>query len=143
MLGGIFAVVLGICVVAAVLQISASNKVKTNLGPATFVIGNAKGYAKLADKDGPFLFRDPRGGDRDLYVIHLATEHRWVAVVAHLPNDPRCRVDLERATKSLVDCHGTRYRGDPVALEHVAVRVDAKGRLVVEPGNPPAPTNAP
>ena len=83
-LGGVFAVVLGICVVAAVLQISQSPKVKSNLGPATFVIGNAKGYAKLADKDGPFVFRDPRAGVVHGYVkgavangysdVHLAPD---------------------------------------------------------------------
>ena len=32
----------------------------------------------------------------------------------------------------------SRYRGDPLALQHVEVHVDAKGRLVVEPGKPPA-----
>jgi hypothetical protein len=135
-LGGIFAVVLGICVVAAVLQLSQSPKVKSNLGPATFVIGNAKGYARLADRDGPFGFRDPRGGDRDLWLIHIK-DSEWAAVVAHLPNEPTCRVTLDRDTKELEDCHGTRYRGDPKELEHVEVHVDAKGHLVVEPGKPP------
>ena len=136
-LGGVFAVVLAITLIAAVLQLSQSSKVKANLGPATFIIGNAKGYAKLADKDGPFGFRDPRGGNQDLWVIHIDGD-RWVAVVAHLPNEPTCRVDLERSSKQLTDCHGTRYRGDPLALQHVEVHVDAKGRLVVEPGKPPA-----
>ncbi|MCU1462208.1 MAG: hypothetical protein JWO37_2283 [Acidimicrobiales bacterium] len=132
-LGGVFAVVLGICVVAAVLQLAQSPKVKTNLGPATFVIGNAKGYAKLADADGPFGFRDPRGGDRDLWLVHRPGD-QWFAVVAHLPNEPKCRIDLDRATKQLKDCHGRTYRGDEHGLEHAVVSVDAKGRLVVEPG---------
>jgi hypothetical protein len=135
-LGGIFAVVLGICVVAAVLQITQSSTVKANLGPDTFVIGNAKGFAKLADQGGPFLFRDPTGGTRDLYVIHVKDGH-WAAVVASLPDEPSCRIELERATKVLVDCHGIRYRGDPPTLQHVKVYVDAKDRLVVEPGKAP------
>jgi hypothetical protein len=132
-LAGIFAVVLAICVVAAVLQLSQSPKVKNNLGPATFVIGNAKGFAVSADRDGPFLFRDPRGGNRDLYVIHVGGD-TWSAVVAHLPLEPSCRVTLDRKTKLLEDCHGTRYAGDPKQLDHVVVYVDAKRQLVVEPG---------
>src|SRR5439155_10702445 len=98
-LGGVFAVVLAICLIAAVLALSASNSVKTNLGQTTFNLGSAKDRAKSADKFGPFGFRDPRGGTRDLWLIHLDGT-RWAAVIAHLPNESSCRVSLDKPTKN-------------------------------------------
>ena len=90
-LGGIFAVVLSICVVGAVLILATQDsEVDVNLGDDEFEIEEITARADLVAEDGALRFADPTGGNRPIIVNHVGDdpETGWVAVLA-CPPAPR------------------------------------------------------
>jgi hypothetical protein len=126
-LGGIFAVVLAICIVGAVLAIATSDEdVDVNLGDDEFQIEDIEARADLVAEDGPLRFADPTGGDRPLIVNHVGDDpaEGWVAVLAIAPGSEGCIVDWDDGAGAFRDCEGQTYPPDGEGLETFPTRID-------------------
>lgn len=119
-LGGIFLVVLAICVVGAVLALSAGNEdIEVNLGDDEFEVPDVEGAAERIAEGGPDLYPDLVGGNRPILLNHVgddATEG-WVAVVAIAPGTEGCLVVWDADDEVFRDCEGTAYPPDGEGLE--------------------------
>lgn len=126
----IFALVLAVVVVAAVLNAASSPNVKTHLGSSVFVVGKAKNLAKTVEDEGPLLFADAAGHQRDVFVQHLGTT--WSAFDAH-PAGRQCVLQYRARTRDFLDpCTNRTYAGDGAGLTHYRTSIDDNGRLVVD-----------
>ncbi|MDQ3898690.1 MAG: hypothetical protein M3326_15840 [Actinomycetota bacterium] len=107
---------------------------------AEFDVGPAEQRAATVARDGPFLFPDPQGGSRDIYVQHLG-ERNWVAFEARAGGAPRqCVLRWEQAARRFVDpCDGRVYPPDGAGLVSFPTRVNDKGRVVVDLSRPQSP----
>jgi hypothetical protein len=108
------------------LQLSSSNKGKTQIGDDTFQVGPAKTLVNQV----PFLFQDLRNKDLDVWVNHV--DGTWVTFLAHTPGERACAVKPKPKRKEFVDCHKKTYPPDGGELPHYATSVDSEGRLVVD-----------
>lgn len=126
-LGGIFAVVLAICVVGAVLTLATQDQdVDVNLGDDEFEIEDAEARAALVATDGALRFADPTGGDRPIIVNHVGDdpETGWVAVLAIAPGTEGCIVDWANDVGAFEDCEGMTYPPDGEGLDQFPTRVE-------------------
>ncbi len=126
-LGGIFAIVLAICVAGAVLTIAAGDDdVDVNLGDDEFALENIDGAAERIAANGPDIFPDLMGGNRPIMVNHVGddVEEGWVAVLAITPGTEACIVEWDAEAEGFEDCEGTTYPPDGEGLETFATRVD-------------------
>jgi hypothetical protein len=126
-LGGIFAVVLAICVVGAVLAIATNDpNVDVNLGDDEFIIENVEAKAELIADDEPLLFADLATGSRPILVNHIGDDPRtgWVAVLAIAPGSEACVVTWDAEAGGFEDCEGVTYPPDGEGLEQFPTRVE-------------------
>ena len=107
-----------------VLQLSSSNKAKTQIGDTTFEVGPARSLRGQV----PFLFQDLRNKDLDVWLNYV--DGKWVTFLAHTPTDRRCAV--KQKADGFVDCNKQAYPADGGDLPHYATSVDSKGRVVVD-----------
>jgi len=119
-LGGIFAVVLAICVIGAVLAVVASDdsgSIEINLGDDTFEV-DADSNADLIADTGPFLLGDVSGGGRPILLQHLGDDPDigWFAILAVAPDTEACVVEWRSEEKEFRDCEGTVYAADGTGL---------------------------
>jgi hypothetical protein len=128
-------VALGLAFAVAVLV--NRGEVEINLGDDRFDAGQVESIADAID-DGeglPLLYQDLVGRNRDIYVQHLDddADEGWVAFGAFDPDDPSCRVGIDREAKVLVsscdaeqtyplDGRGLRYY--PTSVEDDRLYVD-------------------
>lgn len=136
LLGGIFAVVLAICVVGAVLAIVAGNddgSIEVNLGDDTFAEIDAQLGAELIAEQGPLIFPDPSGGNRPLLLQHLGSdpEREWYAMVAVAPGTEACIVEWRPDDDQFKDCEGTVYPADGTGLIRYLTTVE-DGQVTVD-----------
>lgn len=123
----------------AFLVATAASKgdVDIQLGDDRFNAGQVESIADaIDDGDGlPFLFQDLVGGDRNLFVQHRGDDPDvgWVAYGAFVPEDPECRVDIDRVSKVLVNsCDPAEtFPLDGSGLRYYPVTVE-DGRLYVD-----------
>ncbi len=121
----------------AVAVLANRGDVTINLGDDRFEAGQVESIAKAIDGgDGlPLLYQDLVGRDRHIYVQHLSDDpdEGWVAFGAFDPDDPSCRVDIDRGTKLLVNAcdpeetfppDGTGLRYYPTSVEGGDLYVD-------------------
>jgi hypothetical protein len=135
-LGGVFAVVLAICVVGAIITIVAtddSGSVEVNLGDDTFAEIDAGLGAELVAEQGPLIFPDPTGGTRPLLVQHLGDDpdQGWFAMQAVAPGTEACIVEWQPDDAEFRDCEGTTYPADGAGLIRFAVTV-VDGKVTVD-----------
>ena len=126
-LGGIFAVVLAICVAGAVLALATQDSdVDVNLGDDEFEIEQIEARAALVATDGALRFADPTGGNRPLIVNHVGDdpESGWVAVLAIAPGTEACIVDWDNDDDVFRDCEGTTYPPAGEGLDQFPTRVE-------------------
>jgi hypothetical protein len=126
-LGGIFAIVLAICVAGAVLSIAAGNdQVDVNLGDDEFELEDLDGSAARIAENGPDIYPDLMGGSRPILVNHVGDdlEEGWVAVVAIAPGTDACIVEWDAEAQRFEDCEGTTYPADGEGLEQLGTRVE-------------------
>jgi hypothetical protein len=126
-LGGIFFVVVAICLVGAVLTIAANDPdVEVNLGDDEFEIPDVEARAESVADQGPLLFADPTGGNRPLIVNHVGDdpEEGWVAVLAVAPGTEACIVDWDADDGVFRDCEGERYPPDGEGLDTFPTRIE-------------------
>ena len=141
--GAVLAAALLFAIVARVMATSSSS---TGGGggdgkrASTFDVGPASQRAAAVDRDGPFLFPDPRGGSRDIYVQHLGGEE-WTAFEARVSGAPRqCVLHWDKAARNFVDpCDGRTYPADGAGLVSFPTTVNDKGRVIIDLGNPRSP----
>jgi hypothetical protein len=130
---GVFAVVLGIVVIGAIVNLSADpdSGVEFRGGDERFEYGNAERAAERVAETGPDCFADPSGGGRPVCVNHTGDdpETGWVAFLATESGD--CGVEVDRETFELVDCDGNRVPPDGAGLTRFPVEVD-DGLLVID-----------
>lgn len=126
-LGGIFAVVLAICVAGAVLTLAAGDEdVDINLGDDEFEITNIDALAARIADDAPEAYGDPTGGNRPIIINHAGDDPRtgWVAVLAVAPGTESCAVNWDRDDALFRDCEGGTYPADGTGLEQFPARVE-------------------
>ena len=137
-LGGIFAVVLAICVIGAVLAITAGDDgVEVRLGDDEFRAVDAEtGADTIAEDRTPLVFPDPIAAGRPLYVHHLGPRPAvgWIAVEAIAPGTDECLVEWDVDAQEFVDCEQLRYPADGTGLTAYPAEVDDDGRVVVDLG---------
>jgi len=134
-LGGILAVVIGICVVGAVLITTDSSEDVQLLGDATFNDLDADSTAGTIDEIGPLLFSDVAGGDDDIIVQHLGDDpdEGWLAFAARAPGADRdCFVEWQPDDEQFEDtCTGDTYPPDGEGLTQYEAIVE-DGRVVID-----------
>jgi len=105
------------------------------LGDDEFDAGHIS-QAESVDENGPFLYQDPVGGDRPIWISHTGSdpEEGWVAVEAVVPGaDSSCVVnwnaDISRFQNS---CDGDdTYPIDGAGLTTIAVFIEDE-RIIVD-----------
>lgn len=120
-LGGIFAVVLAICVIGAVLFIVAedeSGTIDVNLGDEVFEAIDAEEGAALVAEGGPLQFADVSGGTRPVVLQHLGDDpdRGWFAVNVLVPGTEACLAQWDADEEQFRDCEGTVYPADGTGL---------------------------
>lgn len=126
-LGGIFLVVLAICVAGAVLALSAQNQdIEVNLGDDEFEVPGVEPAAARIAEDGPDIYPDLVGGNRPILLNHVGDDptEGWVAVVAIAPGSEACIVDWDADDEVFRDCEGTSYPPDGTGLDQLPTRVE-------------------
>jgi hypothetical protein len=109
-------VVLALFLAFAVANLASKGKVDVRLGTDTFSQQKAKDAAKKVAADGPILYADTAGGDRDIVLQHLGDdpETGWIALAARPPGVSRgCTIQSRDRTEPfrLLDANG-KVSGD-------------------------------
>jgi hypothetical protein len=139
-LGGIFLIVLAICIAGAVLAIANDDpNVDINLGDDEFQIHQIEARAETVADSGPLLFADPTGGNRPLIVTHQGDEPEegWIAILAIAPGSEACIVDWDEDDGVFRDCEGETYPPDGEGLETFPTRVE-DNTLFIDLGRGPS-----
>jgi hypothetical protein len=130
------ALAMGIAIGVAVL--ANQGKVDVRLGDDTFQAGDAESSAEEIATNGPLLYSDVAGGDRDIWVQHLGDdpETGWHAFDARPPGSPRdCVAEWQPDDEVFVaSCTGEEFPADgdglpqyPVTIEDGKVDIDLRG----------------
>ena len=133
-LGGIFLVVLGICVAGGVLFYAAdAPDVDVNLGDDEFRLEDLDGAAARIAENGPDIFPDLVGGNRPIMVNHVGDdlEEGWVAVVAIAPGTDACIVEWDADAGEFEDCEGTNYPADGEGLTQFTATPDVEDDVLL------------
>jgi hypothetical protein len=106
-----------------------------------FTVGPATQLGASVARSGPFLFPDPQGRSRDIFVQHLGGD-RWVAFEARVAGAPRqCVLRWDQPAGHFVDpCDGRIYPADGAGLVSFPTTVNDKGRVVVDLSQPTQPS---
>lgn len=134
-------VVIGIALVLglfvwAIPSLTESDVVEVRLGDDQFDAGSAEARAESVAEDGPLLFSDPSGRDRDIFVQHTGEEptEGWTAFDARRTGQPReCSLEWVSEAQHFVDpCDGTVVPADGEGLLSYPVEVTEDGELIVD-----------
>ena len=84
-------VVVALAIAFGVARLASQGKVDVKLGTDTFQQQDAEDAAERIAEDGPILYADTAGGDRDIVLQHLGDdpEGGWLALAARPPGVPR------------------------------------------------------
>jgi hypothetical protein len=115
----------------------AGNSENVRLGDDQFADLLAERTAKKITADGPIQFPDVSGGGRVVNLSHVGTDPQtgWFVFDARSPGAAKeCLLDWDRTRSVFVDrCDATStYPVEGTGLRQYAVRVDARGRLVID-----------
>lgn len=138
------AVIVAALVFAAVLSVANSRKSGSNAGADLYVVGKAKSLEGTVARNGPLLFQDLLGNERDIYVQHLGGDD-WRAFEAHAPGAARrCVLKWNKVTRTFTDpCNASAsFPADGAGLTTFPTDVDRDGRVIVDLRAPGAPTTA-
>lgn len=127
--------VLALGVAAAVAVLVNRGRVEVRLGDDVFHAGDAEGLAEQIAEEGPILFSDTAGGDRDIVLQHLAdgdARRGWLALAARPPGTPRrCTIQwqddddrfalLDDQGEARGECDGRTFPPDGTGLPQYPV----------------------
>jgi hypothetical protein len=125
-------------ILLAVFFVRLSNQPGTtvNVGANQFDVGKATNLAPEIAKGGPLLLPPLRGDQLALYVQHLGADpdRGWLAFEARAPGQARtCLLRWSQSSRDFTDpCDGRAFPADGSGLDQYAVRVDPKGRVIVD-----------
>jgi hypothetical protein len=138
-------VVVAIGVAAALALLANRGTVDVRLGSDTFAEHDAEDAARDIAENGPILYPDTAGGDRDIYLQHFGGDpgEGWIAFAARPPGVSReCTLQWSGADEvfRLLDssgkvsgvCDGREFPADGEGLPTYPVTVDADGNLDVD-----------
>ena len=138
-------VVVAIGVAAALALLANRGTVDVRLGSETFAEQDAEDAAERVAQDGPILYADTAGGDRDIVLQHLGDdpEEDWIALAARPPGVSReCTIQwdpedwlfrlLDPSGQVSSDCDGREFPADGEGLPTYPVTVDSDGNLDVD-----------
>lgn len=143
-IGALLAGALLFAIVARVASTNATTSTRTDASGnhiTQFEVGRAADFGPKIARDGPLLFPDPQGRTRDIFVQYLG-DTNWLAFEARAAGAPRqCVLKWDQAGRRFVDpCDGHIYPADGTGLVSFPTSVNSKGRVIVDLGNPIAPT---
>lgn len=117
-------------------------EVEVRLGDDEFEAGDAESQAESIADDGPLLFSDPSGGDRDIFLQHVGDDpdEGWLAFDARPAGTPReCNATWdEDAGRFASGCGDETYPADGEGLTQYEVRVE-DGEVIVDLRSPRSP----
>ena len=139
-------VVVALGIAAGVAALANRGSVDVKLGSDTFADQDADDAAETVAEDGPILYADTAGGDRDIYLQHRGDdpEEGWSAFAARPPGVSRectIRWDADDEVFRLLDssgeeseeeCDGREFPADGEGLPSYPVTVGADGKLDVD-----------
>jgi len=138
-------VVLALGIAFLVARMASQGRVDVRLGTDTFSQQDAEDAAEKVAEDGPILYADTAGGDRDIVLQHLGDDPDtgWIALAARPPGVSReCTIQsrdrdepfrlLDDDGEVSGDCDGREFPPDGEGLPSYPVTVDADGRLDVD-----------
>lgn len=125
-------VLAAVLMVVFVLRLARSPEAKVQLGDDVFEVGQVRRLAPLVDRDGPLLFQDLLGRDRDLFVQHIGDDAAtgWLAFEAHAPGRPRtCHVVWRQQAGQFEDqCTKATYPPEGRGLTQYQTEVKRKDK---------------
>jgi hypothetical protein len=137
-------VVVALAIAFGVARLASQGKVDVKLGTDTFQQQDAEDAAERIAEDGPILYADTAGGDRDIVLQHLGDdpESGWLALAARPPGVPReCTIQsrdrdepfrlLDPEGKVTEACDGREFPPDGDDLPRYPVTV-RDGKLHVD-----------
>lgn len=131
---GIVGVVLALGAMLLVSWLGSRGDVDLTFGGEEFEVGRTERLAAEIDDRGPFLFRNPAGVDRHVYVQHLGDDpdQGWLTVGARAPEqtDESCYLEVD-GDGFRDPCSGTEYPADGDGLQHYPTEV-RDGRVFVD-----------
>ena len=131
---GVAGVVLALGVMVLVAWMGSRGDVELTFGGDEFEVGRTERLAAEIDDRGPFLFRNPAGVDRHVYVQHLGDDpdEGWVTVGARAPGqaDESCYLEVD-GDGFRDPCDGTEYPPDGEGLTTYPTEV-RDGRVYVD-----------
>ena len=138
-------VVVAIGIAAALAVLANRGSVDVRLGSDTFAEQDAEDAAGRVAEEGPILYADTAGGDRDIVLQHLGDdpEEGWIALAARPPGVSRqCTIQwdasdevfrlLDSSGEVSGECDGTEYPADGEGLPTYPVTVSSNGKLDVD-----------
>lgn len=132
LLGALF--VVGVFVLA-VGKATESGRFEVNLGSDIFDAGSAQQRAMSIAQDGPLLFSDVAGGQRDIFLQHEGPDPTkgWLAFDARKPGLPRsCQLVWQADLGNFRDtCGGAEVAANGEGLPRYGVEVTEQGNVVI------------
>lgn len=138
-------VVVALAVAFFVAQLASQGRVDVRLGSDTFADQDAEDAAELIAEDGPILYADAAGRDRDIVLQHLGDDpdEGWIALAARPPGVARaCTIQsrdrdapfrlLDPAGEVTDECDGREFPPDGAGLPSYPVTVGDDGKLDVD-----------
>jgi hypothetical protein len=122
--------------VLAIPSLTESGTVTPNLGVDTFNAGSAESRSRSIARDGPFLFSDVAGRQRDIYLQHIGDDPTtgWYAFDARQVGQPReCSLEWQADDAEFRNpCNGSTVPADGTGLIAYAVVVNDDGNVILD-----------
>jgi hypothetical protein len=138
-------VVVAIGIAFGVARLANQGRVDVRLGSDTFSQQDADDAAEKVAEDGPILYADTAGGDRDIVLQHLGDdpEEGWIALAARPSGVSRaCFIQsrdrdepfrlLDERGEVTDECDGREFPPDGEGLPTYPVRVTDDGKVDVD-----------
>lgn len=132
---GLVGVTAGIALVCGMSRLASTGDVTVQLGDDTFEAGDPVEMSRVIARDGPILYADAAGGNRDIWLQHLGADPAggWYAFDAHRLGAGRdCTLAWEPTAEVFTDpCDGTVVAPHGEGLPSYEVRIE-NGELIVD-----------
>jgi hypothetical protein len=123
-------------VLISVPKLSESGQIEVKLGADRFDAGNNERRAESIAADGPLLFSDVAGGQRDIILQHLGEDPNtgWYAFEARRPGQGReCFLRWNAARQEFDDeCGGSAVPADGAGLVQFPIEITSKGNVIID-----------